>query len=225
MQKPACRFSIPLSPLICIQYEGICLLSLCPFVSVGWCGLFIVCFDCVLYTSGPLPAELVQLANLKELRLTCNQLTGTPSPLSTDVHSIQRNRLAFRMPFHTRGIVWLAFFMFWLRFTWFSLKSRNNIKGISNPSEPEESYPEPEPTYWFFLLSFPLLDLCSLLSFLIECKSGVTCLLVVCFDWVLYTPGPIPVELGQLANLEQLALCENNLTGTPFLFLLTCIQY
>ena len=35
----------------------------------------------------------------------------------------------------------------------------------------------------------------------------------VCFDWVLYTPGPIPAKLGQLANLQQLNLRYNMLTG------------
>jgi hypothetical protein len=40
-----------------------------------------VCFDCVLYALGPIPAELGQLAKLSELRLNDNKLTGTLSPL------------------------------------------------------------------------------------------------------------------------------------------------
>ncbi len=39
---------------------------------------------------------------------------------------------------------------------------------------------------------------------------------VVCFDCVLYTPGPIPVELGKLANLRELDLEGNKLTGIPY---------
>ena len=50
-------------------------------------------------------------------------------------------------------------------------------------------------------------------------------LLFVYFDWVLYTPGPIPAELGQLANLQILYLDDNELTGTTSLSLLTCLQY
>ncbi len=50
-------------------------------------------------------------------------------------------------------------------------------------------------------------------------------LIFECFDWVLYIPGPIPAELGQLANLQRMDLYENKLTGTPSLFPLTCIQY
>ncbi len=37
-----------LSSLTCIQYEGKGLLSLCPFIPVGWGDLFFVCFDWVL---------------------------------------------------------------------------------------------------------------------------------------------------------------------------------
>jgi hypothetical protein len=50
-------------------------------------------------------------------------------------------------------------------------------------------------------------------------------LVFVCFDWVSYTPGPIPAELGQLANLQELYLDRNQLTGTPSLFPLICLQY
>jgi hypothetical protein len=58
IRKPSYRYSIPLSP-----------------------DLFVVCFDCVLYPPGPIPAEWGQVANfnLKDLRLSSNQLTGTPS--------------------------------------------------------------------------------------------------------------------------------------------------
>ncbi len=41
----------------------------------------------------------------------------------------------------------------------------------------------------------------------------------------MYTPGPIPAEPGKLANLTDIYLCTNQLTGTPSLFPLTCIQY
>ncbi len=40
----------------------------------------------------------------------------------------------------------------------------------------------------------------------------------VCFDCVLYTPGPIPAELGKLATLQHLGLRENHLSGTSSLF-------
>ncbi len=50
-------------------------------------------------------------------------------------------------------------------------------------------------------------------------------LVFVCFDCVLYTPGPIPAELGQLANLQRLYLSDNKLTGSLSLSPLTCIQY
>ena len=50
-------------------------------------------------------------------------------------------------------------------------------------------------------------------------------LIFVCFDWILYTSGPIPAaELSQLANLLELILCENHLTGTPSLFTLICLN-
>ena len=54
-----------------------------PFVQVGQVDLFFVClcFDCVLYTPGPIPAELGQLAKLKQLWMSSNKLTGTLSPL------------------------------------------------------------------------------------------------------------------------------------------------
>jgi hypothetical protein len=50
-------------------------------------------------------------------------------------------------------------------------------------------------------------------------------LFFVCFDWVLYNSGTIPAELGLLAKLERLYLYKNQLTGTPSLFPLTCLQY
>ncbi len=52
--------------------------------------------------------------------------------------------------------------------------------------------------------------------------------LVFCLFWLrfVYTPGPIPAELGQLANLEELDLSSNNLTGTLLPLLpLTCVHY
>jgi Leucine-rich repeat (LRR) protein len=64
-----------LSPLTCLQYEGIGLHSSVKsyqYDSVTW-------FLYVLYALGPIPAELGQLANLKELLLDSNELTGTPS--------------------------------------------------------------------------------------------------------------------------------------------------
>jgi hypothetical protein len=35
------------------------------------------------------------------------------------------------------------------------------------------------------------------------------------FSLVLYAPGPIPAESGQLGNLQKLYLHDNHLTGTP----------
>ncbi len=85
----------PFISLTCIQYEWKGLLSLCPFIPVRWRGLFSVCFDWVLYTPGPIPAELGQLANLLVLYLEDNQLTGTLSLFPTDLPSLLRHRLAF----------------------------------------------------------------------------------------------------------------------------------
>ena len=113
-------------------------------------------FDCVLYTPGPIPAELGQLANLQALGLSRNQLTSTPSFFTLTC-----------IQYEGKGLLSLSPFI---------------------------------PVRW-----------CDLIF--------------VCFDWVLYTPGPIPAELGQLANLQGLNLALNQLTGTPSLSPLTCLQY
>jgi hypothetical protein len=41
---------------------------------------------------------------------------------------------------------------------------------------------------------------------------------------VLYTPGTIPVGLGEVVNLEELYLNNNQLTGIPSLYPLTRLQ-
>jgi Leucine-rich repeat (LRR) protein len=118
--------------------------------------LFFVCFDWVLYTPGPIPAELGQLAKLEELDLSHNRLTGNHPFFLLTCIQYERNGLLSLCPFI--------------------------------------------PVRWRDLV-------------------------FVCFDWVLYAPGPIPAELGQLAELEELWLSQNQLTGTPSLFPLTCLQY
>ncbi len=98
--------------------KEISLLSLCPFIPVRQRDLFFVCFDWFVYTPGPIPAELGQLANLRYMDLSNNQLTGNLSFSPPDLHSIWTKRLAFLMPFHTRMIGWLGFCMFWLNFVY-----------------------------------------------------------------------------------------------------------
>jgi hypothetical protein len=51
-------------------------------------------------------------------------------------------------------------------------------------------------------------------------------LFVTYFEWVLYPPGPIPAELGQLANLKEMMLHNNRLTGTLSPLLpSTCVEH
>jgi hypothetical protein len=69
---------------------------------------------CFVYP-GPIPAELGQLANLQELALSNNKLTGTPHSLP-DLHAVWREMLAFNMPFRTSRIGWLVYCMFWPSF-------------------------------------------------------------------------------------------------------------
>ncbi len=90
----------PSFPLTCIQYEGIGLLSLCPFLPVGWGDFFGVWFNWVVYTPGPIPSELGQLANLEKLYLYSNHLTGT-YPL--DLCSIWRKNLPSTYPIQPVG--------------------------------------------------------------------------------------------------------------------------
>jgi hypothetical protein len=109
-----------------------------------------------LYTPGPIPAELGQLANLQQLFLASNKLTGTPSlfPLTC-------------LQYYDIGL-------------------RSSVKSYQYDS--------------------------------------VTCFLYVLTGFCI-PPGPIPAELGQLANLAVLDLRYNKLTGTPSFFPLTCLQY
>ncbi len=69
---------------------------------IGW--LVFVCFEWVLYTPGLIPAELGQLANLRHVSLSDNQLKGTSSLLPSDLHSIWRNMTHIQY----EGTCWLS---------------------------------------------------------------------------------------------------------------------
>jgi hypothetical protein len=115
------QFTGAISPLLSLDLcrtESRRLALRMPYLSSRIGNLLFVWFDWVLYTPGPIPAELGQLANLKELYFQTNKLTGTPSLLSARMHSILRNRLAFLMPFRTSRIGWLVYCMFWLGFVY-----------------------------------------------------------------------------------------------------------
>ena len=145
-------------------------------------------------------------------------------PLFPDLHSIWRKRLAFLTPVHTSRIGWLGFCMNWLSFVYpgpipaelgrlvnlMELKLGSNLLTGNHP---------------FFPLTCIQYERIGLLSLFPFAPVRWRDLIFVCFDWVLYTPGPIPAELGQLANLQQLALFRNRLTGNHPFFPLTCIQY
>jgi hypothetical protein len=102
------------------------------------------------------------------------------------------------------------------------------------PSLPPPPSPFPSPlslnlnlNFVLCPLSLPLLGFTSYPRHLVPLSGQsdrVTCEL---YDLsVLHCPGPIPAELGQLANLEQLNLGYNMLTGTLLpLFPLTCVQF
>jgi hypothetical protein len=98
-RQPAYRYSISLSPDLLSMWRNKLAFPM-PFRTSD---LFFVCFDWLLYTPGPIPAELVQLANLKELYLflSYNKLTGNHPFFPPDVNSIWRKKLAFFKPFHT----------------------------------------------------------------------------------------------------------------------------
>ena len=145
-------------------------------------------------------------------------------PLSPDLHSIWRDRLVFHMLFRTSRIGWLVFCIIWLSFVY----SRSHSGWIGPIGEFKGAESKGQQNYRYSIPLSP--DLPSILGHRLTFLSQIVPvrwrdLVFVCFDWVLYTQGPIPAELGQLANLEQLDLDNNKLTGTPSLFPLTCIRY
>ena len=121
-------------------------------------------------------------------------------------------------------MAWLVFCMFWLGFV--CPRSHPGYIGPIGEFGLHEFIRKPAYRY-----SIPLSpDLPSILRHRLAFLSQIVPVrwrdsFFVCFDWVLYTPGPIPAELGQLAKLERLIFSENLLTGTPSLFPLTCLQY
>ncbi len=118
----------------------------------------------------------------------------------------------------------IFFCMFWLSF----VCPRSHSGWIGPIGEIGAAEVECQPTYRYFIPFSP--DLPLILRHRLAFLSQIVPvrwrdLIFVCFDWVLYTPGPIPAELGQLANLIWLDLRDNQLTGTPSSSPLTCLQY
>ena len=188
-------------------------------VPVRWRDLIFVWFDWVLYTAGPIPAELGQLAKLERLELNFNQLTGTPSlyPLTC----LQYEDIGLHFSVKSYQYDSLTWFLYVLTgFCIPQVPSRLNWANwricrycIWKETNLPVLHPSPH-------------DLPSVLrhrlAFLSQIVPVRWCDLVyVCVNWVLYTPGTVPAELGQLANLQQLDLSINQLTGTPFLSPLT----
>ena len=151
-QQQAYRYSIPLpTDLPSILRHGLAFLS--KIVPVGWCDSFFVCFDWVLYAPGRIPAELGQLANLKELYLNDNQFTGNHPFFPPDLHSIWRNRLVFFRPVRTSQIGWLVFCMFWLSFVY----PRSHSGWIGPIGQFNASLFTSKPAYRYFIPIFSYL--------------------------------------------------------------------
>ena len=121
-------------------------------------------------------------------------------------------------------MAWLVSCMYWLGFVY----PRSHPGWIGPIGEFEGASIRTEPAYRYSIPLHP--DFPSILTHRLAFLSEIVPvrwrdLIFVCFDWVLYTPGPIPAELGQLANLQHLRLSCNKLTGAPSLFHLTWLQY
>ncbi len=161
-----------------------------------------------------------QLANLKDLYLNENQLTGTPSlphmtclqyqgiGLRSSVKSYQSDRVTWFLYLLTEFCIpQVPFRLNWANWricrSWVCSATSLPVLHPSSPDLPS-------------ILRHRLASLSKIVP--VRWRD----LIFVCFDWVLYSPGHIPVELGQLANLQRLYLSENQLTGTLSLFPLTC---
>jgi Leucine-rich repeat (LRR) protein len=141
-----------------------------------------------------------------------------------DLHSIWTKRVAFLMPVHTSRIGWLVFCMNWLSFVYpgpipAELDQLANLQVLSLENNKLTGNHPLLPLACIQYVGKGLLSSCPFIP------VGLGDLVFVLIDWVLYTPGPIPAELGQLANLQQLDLSSNQLTGNHHFFPLTCIQY
>jgi hypothetical protein len=161
-----------------------------------------------------LPSNMGELDNIglgPKLDLSNCSLTGIYSYV--DIKSKRTSTMA-----------WLDFCMFWLGFVY----PRSHSGWIGPIGEFEGAAFIRKQDYRYSIPLFP--DLPSILRHRLAFLSDIVPvrwrdLIFVCFDWVLYTPGPIPAELGQLANLQVLRLEINKLTGNHPFLPLACIQY
>jgi hypothetical protein len=104
-------------------------------------------------------------------------------PLSPDVHSIWRQRLAFLMPFRTSTIAWLSFCVFWLGFVY----PRSHSGWIGRIGEFEGAVFIRKPAYRYSILLPPDLSLIlrHRLAFSSEIvqSDSVTCFLYILNDF------------------------------------------